>query len=339
MSGGDLGTVLGTRYPVIQAPIGSASSARLAAAVSEAGALGSLAVSWSEPPAVRRVVRAAHALTNRPIAANFVLHWDMRERLDTCLDEGVRIISLFWGDPAPYVELAHSAGAVVLHTVGSVDEARRAVDAGVDVIIAQGWEAGGHVRGHVTSLVLVPAVVDAVGDVPVVAAGGIADGRGLVAALALGAAGVMIGSRFLLAEEANTHSVYRAALVSAGVQDTVHTTAFDGGWPDAPHRVLRNSTVRRWEAAGSPPAGARPGEGEVVACRGGSPIVRYHDDIATAETTGTVEELAQYAGQAVGLVHRVEPASAIVESIVCQAGHVKQAVLAQTPARRDEAGD
>ena len=133
----------------------------------------------------------------------------MHAKLAAALEEGERIVSRFWGDPAPYADTIHKSGALLLQTVGSVDEARRALHAGADVLVAQGWEAGGHVRGESTTLALVPAVVDVAGEVPVVAAGGIADGRGLAAALALGAAGAMIGTRFLAAEDADTHRRYR----------------------------------------------------------------------------------------------------------------------------------
>src|SRR5205823_13579762 len=128
-----------------------------------------------------------------PFGVNLILEWDQRERVEACLAAGARIVSFFWGDPGAYVETVHEAGGFVAHTVATAKEARRAVDQGVDVVVAQGVEAGGHVWGEVTTTVLVPDVVDAVDPVPVVAAGGIADGRGLAAALALGAAGAWMG--------------------------------------------------------------------------------------------------------------------------------------------------
>jgi len=313
-------SVLGIRVPLLQAPVGSATSVELAAAVSEAGALGMLSVTWRDVGEIRRMLREAFTLTSRPVAVNLVLKWDMHERLEACLAEGVRLVSFFWGDPAPYVPAVHAAGGVVVQTVGSVAEAQRAVAAGADVLVAQGAEAGGHVRGTVSTMVLVPSIADAVGQaVPVIAAGGIADGRGLAAALMLGAAGVMIGTRFLLAEEADVHPAYAAALCRAAAEDAVYTTLFEEGWPDAPHRVLANSTLRQWQAAGSPPKGSRPGEGEPVAWRAGLPLRRYSDAIPTRSTGGDVEQLAMYAGQSVGLACRREPAAAIVEAIRRQA--------------------
>lgn len=313
-------SVLDIDVPLLQAPVGSATSIELAGAVSEAGALGMLALTWRDVSEIPRLLREAAALTSRPFAVNLVLEWDMRDRLEACLAEGVRLVSFFWGDPAPYVPTVHETGGIVLQTVGSVAEAQRAVAAGVDVLVAQGAEAGGHVRGTVSTMVLVPSIVDAVGaSVPVIAAGGIADGRGLAAALMLGAAGVMMGTRFLLAEEANVHPAYAEALGRAAAEEAIYTTLFEEGWPNAPHRVLANSTFREWQAAGSPPKGSRPGEGEPVAWRAGLPLLRYSDEIPTRSADGAVEQLAMYAGQSVGLVRRREPAAAIVETIRRQA--------------------
>ena len=136
---------------------------------------------------MRRRIRETRALTSLPFGVNLNLEFPQEERLAACLDEGVRVVSFFWRDPASLVPRAKAGGARVLHTVGSAAEAKRAADCGVDIVVAQGWEAGGHVRGMVATMPLVPTVVDAIKPTPVVAAGGIADGRGLAAALALGA--------------------------------------------------------------------------------------------------------------------------------------------------------
>ncbi|MDB5443017.1 MAG: 2-nitropropane dioxygenase, partial [Phenylobacterium sp.] len=246
---------LGIAEPIVQAPMGGASCPALAAAVSGAGGLGMLALSWHPPAAVRAAIAETRALTDKPFGVNLVLAFPQAERLAVCLEEGVPVISFFWGDPAPHVAACHAAGATVVSTVASADQARRAVEAGVDVVVAQGWEAGGHVLGEVATLPLTRAVVDAIAPVPVLAAGGITDGRGLAAALALGAAGAWIGTRFLATPEAAIHPRYRARLIEARETETVHTTLFDVGWPDAPHRVLRNATVDAWEAAGRPATG------------------------------------------------------------------------------------
>jgi len=307
--------LLGIEQPIVQAPVGPAAVPRLAAAVSDAGALGMVSLTWTADTA--SAVRETAALTSRPFGGNLVLAWDQHRRLDDALEAGLRIVSLAWGDPAGYVDRAHDAGALVLHTVGSAQEARRAVAAGADVIVAQGWEAGGHVWGRIATLPLVPAVVDAVAPVPVIAAGGIGDARGVAAVLALGAQAAWLGTRFLLAEESPVHEDYRRRLIAAAETDAQwYADLYGIGWPDSPHRALRNSTAQAWEAAGHPPLGGRPGEGEQVA-RGpsGDPIVRYSSALALAGTTGDIEALSLWAGQSVALAKRRQPAADIVAEL------------------------
>ncbi len=259
--------LVGIEVPIVQAPVSP--TPLLAAAVSNAGGLGVLQVSWLELDEARRSIRETRRLTDRPFAVNLVLEWPQWERLEIALEEDVPVVHFHWGDqgedPKPYLARLREAGVTVLYTTGSAAEARRAVDSGADVVVAQGWEAGGHVCGDVATLPLVPRVVDAVAPVPVLAAGGIGDGRGLVAALALGADGVWVGTRFLASEEAGLHDYYKERVVGAAETDTVHSTLFDIGWADAPHRTLRTSTVRAWEDAGRPAPGGRPGRGR--ACR------------------------------------------------------------------------
>lgn len=307
---------LGIDHPIVQAPIGPVAVPALAAAVSNAGALGMLALTWALDPAA--LVRETAALTPRPFGGNLVLEWDQHARLDAVLEAGIRIVSLTWGDPEPYVAAVHGAGGVVLHTVGSAEEARRAVAAGVDVVVAQGWESGGHVRGQVATLPLVPAVVDAVAPVPVIAAGGIGDGRGVAAVLALGAQAAWLGTRFLLAEECPAHEHYRQRIVDAVETDAEwYADLYDVTWPNAPHRALRNATAERWERDGRPPPGSRPGEGEPVAARAsGEPIVRYTSATPAQGMTGDVDALSLWAGQSVALAREVQPAAAIVAELV-----------------------
>jgi nitronate monooxygenase len=313
--------LLGIQLPIVQAPVGSVSTPELAAAVSNVGGLGMIGVGGMPLDVVAARLRATAELTGRPFGANVILAISPSEAVDAVLDAGVKILSLFWGEPAPFVDRAHQAGAIVLSTVGTAREAREAVDAGVDIVVAQGWEAGGHVRGTVSTLALVPRVVDEVDPVPVIAAGGIADGRGVAAVLALGAAAAWIGTRFVCAEESGAHPVYQQLLADAAETDTVHSTLFDRGWPNAPHRTLRNSTVRAWQDAGEPPPGDRPGEGEVVARRhDGSDIRRYAvSPPSVAVTTGEPEAMAVYAGQGVGLITRPEPAADIVRRLMREA--------------------
>jgi nitronate monooxygenase len=222
-----------------------------------------------------------------------------------------------WGDPASYIKRVHDAGGVAMHTVGSAEEARRAVASGADVIVAQGWEAGGHVWGTVATLPLVPAVVDAVAPVPVIAAGGIGDGRGVAAVLALGAQAAWLGTRFLMAEEMPVHDEYRRRLIAAAETDArLYPNLYEVGWPDSPHRALRNSTADAWEAAGRPPLAQRPGHGEVIAhFASGEAIVRYEPAPPMTGTTGDIEALSMWAGQDVALARQVQSAADIVAEL------------------------
>jgi NAD(P)H-dependent flavin oxidoreductase YrpB (nitropropane dioxygenase family) len=312
---------LGIELPIIQAPMGGAVGPALAAAVSNAGGLGMLVPWRAEIDVMRQQIREMRALTSQPFGVNLNLEFPQEERLTVCLEEGVPVISFFWRDPSALVARAKAGGAIVLHTVASAAAARQAVACGVDIIVAQGWEAGGHVRGTVATMPLVPAVVDAVSPAPVVAAGGIADGRGLAAALALGAAGAWIGTRFLASHEAAIHPHYRERLLKANENDTVFLeNLFDIRWPNAPHRTLRNRTVEVWEAAGRPPSGRRPGEGEVIATsRSSGAIVRYQSYTPGPDADGDIDALSLWAGQSVGLVSKVQSAGDIVRKIADEA--------------------
>src|SRR2546426_275686 len=199
---------LGIDTPVIVAPMGpSITGPELAAAVSNAGGLGIMSFGANPPPLLRQAIRRVRELTMRPFGVNFIVPLAQAEQVAVCIEERVPVLSFFWGDPSPYVEPAHAAGLTVLNQVGSVAAAQASARAGVDVVVAQGVEAGGHVAGQVATMVLVPRVVDAVTPTPVVAAGGIADARGLVAALALGAEAVALGTRFLATPEAGAHDL------------------------------------------------------------------------------------------------------------------------------------
>lgn len=305
--------LLGIEVPLIQAPIGSAACPELAAAVSNAGGLGFLGLSWHDLPRLRQAIATTQSLTPRTFGVNLVLEWPQDERLEASLESGVPVVSTFWGDPARYVRRIRASGALHLHTVGSVLEACRAVELGVDVVVAQGVEAGGHVGGNEPLRSLLAAVIEAVDPTPVVAAGGIATGAHAAELVALGAAGVWVGTRFVCSTEANAHAMYQEAIITAKGDETFHGEVFDGGWEQAPHRVLRNSTVSAWLEAGSPEPGERPGEGEIVARHpDGRAVERYAVTLPQRGTLGDVEALALYAGTGVGAVHAVAPAAEIV---------------------------
>jgi NAD(P)H-dependent flavin oxidoreductase YrpB (nitropropane dioxygenase family) len=315
--------LMGIDHPVVQAPIGGLSVPALAGAVSNAGGLGMMAITWMTLDEIREAIAAARAITDRPFGVNVIIDRSdepQDERVEVALAAGAPVVSFFWGDPAPFVDRVHAAGAKATFTAGSAEEAKRASDAGVDVIVAQGWEAGGHVWGQVSTLALVPAVVDAVGETPVLAAGGITDGRGLAAALALGAGGAWMGTRFVASDEAPAHPHWQERILRARETETFYGTLFDIGWPNAPHRTLRNATIDAWLAAGSPPSGQRPGEGEVLARRpDGSEVVRYSSVSARATVDGSIDELSLWCGQGVALVHEVLPAAEIVRRTVAEA--------------------
>ena len=300
--------------PLIQAPIGPASTPELVSTVSNTGALGTLAASWTDPLTLRAQIRQIRATTDQPYCINLVLAFDQRDRLEVALEEGVPLVSFSWGVHEVMIRRAQQGGATVLVQVGNLAEAIDADIAGVDIVIAQGIEAGGHVQS-------ISPVLELVHDMrrkltrPIIAAGGIGDAASVRRAIAAGADGVACGTAFLAAHEADVHPHYLERLITASPSDTVLTGLFEGGWPDALHRVLRNSTVARWEQTGRPAPGVRPGEGEVVARRGGHPIGRYSDAQPTRDATGEVDAMAMYAGLSVGSVQRSEGAADIAQRI------------------------
>ena len=323
---------LGIEVPIFNAPTGGATAgAELAAAVANAGGFGMLGLTALPPPFVRELVRRTRALTRRPFGANVILVQLQGGEIDVLFDEQVAVLSTHWGNPGPLVRDAHRRGVKVIPQVGSVEEAVACAEAGVDAIVAQGVEAGGHVRGTVSLAVLVPAVVEAVRPIPVIAAGGIADGRGVAAALALGAGGVMMGTRFLATPEAGISPAYKERIVRSRAEDTILTGLFDVGWPDAPHRVLRNRAVTEWEAAGRPESGRRPGEGQIVgrAAIGGHPldVVRYSLVPPVQGYEGDLELACLYAGESCTLVRDVRPAGDIVRDVARDAEAILRAAV------------
>jgi len=306
------------RLPIVQAPMGGGiAGPRLAAAVSNAGGLGLLPIWPMQLELAARQLIELRRATSAFFGVNLNVAFGPQAHLDLALKLAVPVIHFFWGDCAPFVARAKSKGAVVMATVASASEARRARDAGVDVLVAQGLEAGGHVWGKIGLAALVPSVVDAGGGLPVVAAGGIADGRGLASALMLGASGAMVGTALLVADECDAHPKYKAAILNADNDETAYGTVFDVGWPGAPCRVLRNSTLEAWKRAGSPPSGKRPGESDIVAHGAAdTPIPRYSVAPPSRDVEGNVEAMALYAGQGVGLVRTAAPAATIISKIV-----------------------
>lgn len=304
--------LVGCRHPLQQAGMGGAATPALAQAVAGAGGLGMLAMSTASVDAVIDAVTAVCAGASGPVGINFLMPFLNRDAVSAAASAGARLVEFFYDTPSEsLVEMVHAGGALAAWQVGSVTEARQAVDAGCDVVIAQGCEAGGHVRGTVGLLALLDGVLEAV-PVPVVAAGGIGTGRSMAAVLAAGASAARLGTRFLAASEADVHPEYLELLIGAEADDTVLTEAFSVYWPDAPHRVLRSAV----EAA-------LAFDGDVVGetSHGGQrvPLPRLAVPGPTRATTGAIAAMALYAGQSVGAVRRSAPAASIVASLVEEA--------------------
>lgn len=289
--------LLGCRHPLQQAGMGGATTPDLAIAVARAGGLGMLTGT------IGRAALAAQLDVVPPdllVGVNFLVPFLDRAALE---DAAARcpLVELFWGTPdSELVEVVHAGGARAAWQVGSADEAAAARDAGCEVIVAQGIEAGGHVRGTVGLLPLVDEV-RAVVDLPMVAAGGIGTGRAMAGALAAGADAVRVGTRFMAATESIAHPAYVEALIWANADDTVLTTAFGEGWPDAPHRVLKSAIV----------AGEARGEAQ-----------SWMPNWPTSDAVGPIEAWALYAGQSVGAVRSRQPAAEIVDELVTEAERV-----------------
>lgn len=311
---------LGLRYPIFQAPIGSIARPELAAAVAESGGLGALALTWTDPDETRSRIEAVRERTQRPIQANFVLAFEPVS-LPAALEAGVRTITFSWGLPkSDAVALVRSFGAHLGIQATTPDDARHALDRGADFLICQGIEAGGHVQATQSLWELLPRIIAAAEDVPVVASGGIGDGAAIARALSLGAAASMLGTRFIATHESAAHDFYKDRLLAAESRDTVLTLCFDGDWPNAPHRVLRNSTLDNWEAAGSPPSssGTRPGEGDCLATTQPPHIqkfLRYDDTPPRTTMTGDIEAMCLYAGTSCEAIHDLPSVPELIERL------------------------
>jgi nitronate monooxygenase len=311
-----LSSVLDARIPILSAPMAGAAGPDLVAAVCNAGGYGVLPL-WHKPmDGIVADLAQAQAATQQNFAVNINVANPYKDQLQACIDHKVHAVSLFWGMDTDAIDMAKVAGLKVLYSVGTSEEAKAAEAAGADVIVAQGWEAGGHVWGRVSSLALIPAVVDAV-NIPVVAAGGIADGRAMAAAMMLGASGVWVGTRFLASTEATIHETYRQRILDAREDQTEwYHELYDISWPDAPHRALKNATSQGWHQAGAPKPGQRPNEGQVIGHRpNGDPVERYQSYTPFSGTTGDVDSMSLWSGQGVSQVRQVMSAAEIVDEL------------------------
>lgn len=318
--------LLSVLHPVVLAPMGGIAGGALAAAVSDAGGLGLVGGGRGEPEWLERELALVAGRTAKPWGVGFLTWGIDREVVDRALAHEPAAVMLSFGDPAPYAESVHAAGAVLIVQVTDLDEARRAVDAGADAIVAQGTEAGGH-GGMRGTLPFVPAVVDLAGPIPVLGAGGIADGRGLAACLALGAQGVLVGTRFQAALEALVAPGVRAALAGARAEDTERNRVLDiargAGWPDRyTARTLRNSCLEQWRGREDELRDElRVDSAAGRACR-------------EAAARGDLHVAPVWAGEAVGLITDVRPAGELVAAL---AGEAEEALDRIQAARRPTA--
>lgn len=258
----------GTRIPVYQAGLGGVAGPDLAAAVSEAGGLGHLGCIRRSAADIRLWIRETRKKTDKPFGANLVPAGGgpdgFEAQLSVVLEEQPQVLSLFWGDFSQVIPRAKAAGIVTMVQVGSVAEARKAAHDGADMVIAQGIEAGGHVRGKIGLMALLPAVLEAVGPVPVLAAGGIADAAAVEAVLHMGAAGAWVGTRFVASHESLAHDIYKQRLVEAGTDDTFHGHFYSYGWKlGMPYRAIRSK--EKWNPLHLVAGGARKFDDEKYA--------------------------------------------------------------------------
>jgi nitronate monooxygenase len=310
--------LLGIEHPIISAPMAGSTDATLAAAVSAAGGLGMLGASLSSPEWLREQIERIRQHTDRPFGVGFITSApDTDVLMSVALEHRVPVISHSFADATEYIREASALGLTTMVQVQTVAQARAAAQAGADVIAAQGMEAGGHTGMVSATLPLVPAVIDAVGGIPVVAAGGIADGRGLAAVLMLGADGVWMGTRFVASVESTGQEWNKQQIVQAGTDDFILTRIYDI-INDAPfpeeiaERILRNQFTATWHGR----------EDEIVARK---QELRSQLDAASAAGDTTITHVL--AGSSAGLVHGIEPAADIVRRIVAEA----EAILMRRP--------
>ncbi|MEV4509683.1 nitronate monooxygenase family protein [Dactylosporangium sp. NPDC049525] len=293
----------------------------LPVAVSNAGALGSLGVGLMPAAALTQTITTIQTKTDRPFNVNFITVFTEQAQIDAVCEAGVAVASFHWRHPKrAWIDQLHAAGVRVFEQLSSVDAAKRAVDDGVDVVVAQGQEAGGHNAATLPVFALVPLVVDAVAPALVLAAGGIADGRGVAAALMLGADGAWVGTRFVATGESDAHDGYKSRLVSFDATETVSTSMFGPETPDFnPMRVLRNRVVREWLDTAKEAKEAKEQEtiiGETVL--GGETVTmhRFSNLVPMRGlTTGDLEEMPLLAGQGVGLVTSLLPAAEVIATM------------------------
>jgi enoyl-[acyl-carrier protein] reductase II len=305
----DICDLFGIDYPIVLAGMGGVSMSALVAAVSNAGGLGVIGAATLDPDGLREEIRKTRALTDKPFAVDLLapIPDHIRPHMRVIFEEKVRIFVAGLAVPHEFIAEMHEHGMKVVVMCGKVRHAIKAEQAGADVVAAQGTEAGGH-TGEIGTLALVPQTVDAV-SIPVLAAGGIADGRGVAAALALGAKGVIVGTRFIASEEAAAAPAYRRALVAGNDDSTVRTRCYTG----KPARAIRNAYTSDWEG--------RPQEIQPFPMQIMESVQRGVMDYSGRRGDADPDRTFMPAGQGLGLIHDVRPAAEIFRELVREAEH------------------
>ena len=294
----DIRDIIKTKYPIIQGGMANIATGEFAAAISNAGGLGLIAAGGMKPDQLRENIDRARELTDKPFGVNIMLmHPQVDELMEIVIEKKVPVVTTGAGNPGKYVPALKEAGIKVMPVVARVALAQRMERLGVDAVIAEGTESGGHV-GEMTTMALVPQVVDGV-SIPVVAAGGIASGRQMLAAYALGACGVQVGTCLLVSEECPVHQNYKQAVLDASDSDTIVTGRIGG----TPVRVLKNRMAR--EYVRQERAGATKEELEVYTL----------GSLRKAVFDGNVKEGSLMAGQVAGQLHEIRPAAVILEEM------------------------
>jgi len=313
----------GFTVPIVSAGMAFVATADLAIAVSKAGGLGQMSGSgFPVPYLTSQIQKIKTELEGKPFAVNFISRFIQIEHIDVCIKEKVPIVVFFWDEvPALYIERLKANQVKIWIQIGSIAEAKTAVAAGADALIVQGYEAGGHNRSTASILSLLPTIKNAFPQIPILAAGGIADGQGLAAALTLGADGVSVGTRFLATPESNAHPEYKKRVVDAEVHDTVHHNIFGFDFPDATVRGIRNQIVAEFEGKDypAPYAGKNPEDFPVIGQSAMGPIRRFSGVLPTPDTTGDFEQMSLLAGESVGLIKDIKPVAEIIHQMVEEA--------------------
>lgn len=313
----------GLRVPFVSAGMAFVATQPLVEAVCAAGGMGVLGIAAMPPEQLRAALRELHASTSGAFGVDVIARFNSDEHIRICAEERVPVVVFFWDSPAAaWLDQLKAACCRVWMQIGSVAEARAAVAAGADALVVQGAEAGGHNRSAAALFSLLPAVRDAVGDVCLLAAGGIADARGVAAALVLGADGVWVGTRLLASVEAFAHPEYKRRVLAAEVDGTARHRVFGPEFSGAPVRGLRNRLVREWEGRDDPPPyeGQPPqsqpvvGEADVFGAR--FPLRRFTGFPPTPAFTGDLEEMSLLAGESVGQANALKGAADIVREMM-----------------------